>query len=75
MNDVGYGAVGPLRTHAAARTPYEQSWTLGFEHQLPWSVVVGGTTSGRKETRLYFAGGNNYDVLGAWSGKPAQPRR
>ena len=25
LNDVGYGALGPLRTAAAARTPYEQS--------------------------------------------------
>jgi hypothetical protein len=64
-NDVGYGAVGPLRTHAAARTPYEQTWTLGFEHQLPWSVVVGVNYIGKEGVRLYLAGGNNYDVLGA----------
>jgi len=65
LNDVGYGAVGPLRTSAAARTPYEQTFTFGFEHQLPWNVVLGASYIGKKGTHLYLAGGNNYDVLGA----------
>ncbi|MGO9864401.1 MAG: carboxypeptidase regulatory-like domain-containing protein [Terriglobales bacterium] len=65
MNDVGYGAIGPLRTSAAARTPYEESWTFGFERQMPWSVVFGGSYIGKKGTHLYLAGGNNYDTLGA----------
>ncbi|MGA2200815.1 MAG: TonB-dependent receptor [Terriglobales bacterium] len=64
MNDVGYGAIGPLRTSAAARTPYEQSWTFGFERQMPWSVVFGASYIGKKGTHLYLAGGNNYDSLG-----------
>ncbi len=64
LNDVGFGAIGPLRTGAAARTPYEQSWTFGFEHQLPASVVVGANYIGKKGTHLYFSGDNNYDVLG-----------
>ncbi|MGA2002816.1 MAG: carboxypeptidase regulatory-like domain-containing protein [Terriglobales bacterium] len=64
LNDVGYGAIGPLRTGAAARTPYEQTWTLGFERQMPWSVVLGVTYVGKKGTHLYFAGNNNYDILG-----------
>ncbi len=64
MNDVGYGAIGPLRTSAAARTPYEQTWTFGFERQMPWNVVLGASYIGKKGTHLYLAGGNNYDVLG-----------
>jgi hypothetical protein len=64
LNDVGYGAVGPLRTHDAARTPYEQSWTFGIERQLPWNVVFGATYVGKKGTHLYFAGDNNRDILG-----------
>jgi hypothetical protein len=65
LNDVGYGAIGPLRTSAAARTPYEQTFTFGFEHQLPWNVVLGASYIGKKGTHLYLAGGNNYDILGA----------
>ena len=30
MNDVGFNANGPLRTSAANRTPYEQSWSFGI---------------------------------------------
>jgi hypothetical protein len=64
LNDVGYGAIGPLRTHAAALTPYEQSWTLGIERQLPGNLVVSADYIGKKGTHLYFAGDNNRDFLG-----------
>jgi hypothetical protein len=64
LNDVGFGAIGPLRTHAAALTPYEQSWTLGIERQLPGNVVVAANYIGKKGTHLYFAGDNNRDILG-----------
>jgi Carboxypeptidase regulatory-like domain/TonB dependent receptor len=64
LNDVGYGAIGPLRTHAAALTPYEQSWTLGIERQLPGNFVVAANYIGKKGTHLYFAGDNNPDILG-----------
>jgi len=64
LNDVGYGAIGPLRTHAAALTPYEQSWTLGIERQLPGNVVFSANYLGKKGTHLYFAGDNNRDFLG-----------
>ena len=64
LNDVGYGAIGPLRTAAAARTPYEQSWSFGIERQLPSNILLSAQYIGKKGTRLYFAGGNNFDVLG-----------
>jgi len=64
LNDVGYGAIGPLRTAAAALTPYEQSWSLGIERQLPSNILLTVQYVGKKGTRLYFAGGNNFDVLG-----------
>jgi len=63
LNDVGYNAIGPLRTHAAAITPQEQTWTFGLERQLPWNVVLGATYVGKKGTHLYFAGDNNRDFL------------
>jgi Carboxypeptidase regulatory-like domain/TonB dependent receptor len=64
LNDVGFGAIGPLRTHAAALTPYEQSWTLGIERQMPGNVVLTANYIGKKGTHLYFAGDNNRDILG-----------
>ncbi|MGO8790483.1 MAG: carboxypeptidase regulatory-like domain-containing protein [Terriglobia bacterium] len=65
LNDVGYGAVGPLRTPAAARTPYEQSWSFGIEHQLASSMLLEVQYIGKKGTRLYFGGDNNLDILGS----------
>ena len=64
LNDVGYGAVGPLRTAAAARTPYEQSWSFGIERQLPSSMLLEVEYIGKKGTRLYFGGDNGLDILG-----------
>ena len=63
LNDVGYGAIGPLRTTAAARTPYEQSWSFGIQHQFGSDTVLDVEYIGKKGTRLYFAGNNNLDVL------------
>jgi len=64
MNDVGFSANGPLRTRAANLTPYEQSWTLGIERQLPWSVVVNVEYLGKKGTHLPFSGANQLNILG-----------
>ena len=63
LNDVGYGAIGPLRTAAAAQTPYEQSWSFGFEREITPNLLVSVTYIGKKGTHLYFAGENNLDVL------------
>ncbi len=63
LNDVGYGAIGPLRTAAAAQTPYEQSWSFGFEREITPNLLVSVQYIGKKGTHLYFAGENNLDVL------------
>jgi hypothetical protein len=64
LNDVGYGAIGPLRTAAAAQTPYEQSWSIGFQREVTSNLAVSVQYVGKKGTHLYFAGNNNLDVLG-----------
>jgi hypothetical protein len=64
LNDVGYGANGPLRTHAANLTPYEQSWSFGVERQMPWNVVLDAEYIGKKGTHLAFSGANQLDILG-----------
>ncbi len=65
LNDVGYNANGPLRIHAADLTPYEQTWTIGVERQMPWKVVLDAEYIGKKGTHLPFSGTNARDILGA----------
>jgi len=62
LNDVGLGATGPLRNMVA--TPYEQSWSFGFEHQLPANMQFSLTYVGKKGVHLYFSGANYINHLG-----------
>ncbi len=64
LNDVGYGAIGPLRTSAANRTPYEQSWSLGIEREMPGNVLLNAEYIGKKGTHLPFSGYNQWNFLG-----------
>ena len=67
LNDVGFGANGPLRIAAANRSPQEQTWTFGIERQLPANIVVSADYIGKKGTHLPFAGSSYYfDILGPW---------
>jgi hypothetical protein len=54
--DLGYSAAGPLRN--VTNNPYEQSWTFGFERQLPAKVLVSAIYAGKKGTHLFFSGAN-----------------
>ncbi len=73
MNDVGFGANGPLRTAGANQTPYEQSWSLGFERELRGNVLINAEYIGKKGTHLPFSGANYIDHLGPWiEGLPQQ---
>src|ERR1700678_2671633 len=64
LNDVGYGANGPLKISAANLTPYEESWTFGIERQVPWNVVLDVEYLGKKGDNLPFSGANSLDILG-----------
>ena len=66
MNDVGFGANGPLRTLAANRTPYEQSWSFGIERELPSHILINAEYIGKKGTHLPFSGYNQLNHLGPW---------
>jgi hypothetical protein len=66
MNDVGFNANGPLRTPGANQTPYEQSWSLGIERQLPSHILINAEYIGKKGTRLPFSGSNYINHLGPW---------
>ena len=62
MNDVGFGANGPLRN--VTNTPYEQSWSLGVERQAPYQIFLTALYAGKKGTHLYFSGANYINHLG-----------
>lgn len=62
LNDVGQGATGPFRS--MTDTPYEQSWSFGFERQMPWNIFLTGIYAGKKGTHLYFSGMNWINHLG-----------
>jgi hypothetical protein len=64
LNDVGYGAIGPIRGGYDTRAPYEQSWSFGFEQQFSWNVLLDVEYIGKKGTHLYFSGANSIDILG-----------
>jgi len=62
MNDVGFAANGPLRN--VTNTPYSQSWSFGFERQLPSNVLISAMYVGKKGTHLYYSGDNYINHLG-----------
>lgn len=62
LNDVGFGAVGPLRN--VTNNPYEQSWSFGIERQLPYNILLNTMYVGKKGTHLYFSGDNYINHLG-----------
>jgi hypothetical protein len=66
MNDVGFGANGPLRTPGANQTPYEQSWSLGIERELARNIVFSAHYIGKKGTHLPFTGSHRRNFLGPW---------
>lgn len=61
LTDIGFGLSGPIRTRNSR--PYEQSWSFGVQHQLPWTVLVDATYVGKKGTHLYFGNAGNVDYL------------
>ncbi len=64
LNDVGYGAIGPIKDGWFATTPYEQSWSFGIERQLLSNMVLDVYYVGKKGTNLYYEGANEVDILG-----------
>lgn len=62
-NDVGYGAIGPIRDSFYARTPSEQSWSLGVQRQLANNLLLTVDYVGKKGTHLYYQGLNTLDIL------------
>ncbi len=55
LNDIGFDAVGPIPS-ISHNVPYEQAWSIGVQHELPWKIVVEGNYVGKKGTHLYLGG-------------------
>jgi hypothetical protein len=66
LNDVGFGANGPIETSFYNRTPYEQSWSFGIEREVPGKVLINVEYLGKKGTHLPFSGTTQHDFLGPW---------
>jgi len=66
LNDVGFGANGPIRTPIWNQTPYEQSWSFGIERQLPSNILINAEYIGKKGTHLPFSGSTERNFLGPW---------
>jgi hypothetical protein len=66
LNDVGFGANGPIRTPGWNQTPYEQSWSFGIERELPGHFLVNAEYIGKKGTHLPFSGSTERNHLGPW---------
>jgi Carboxypeptidase regulatory-like domain len=63
LTNVGFTPSGPIR--AWNQSPQTQTWSLGFEHQLPGHVLVDANYVGTKGTHLIFAGFTNLNYLGS----------
>ena len=61
LNDVGFGGAGNLKS--ITHTPYEQTWTLGFEKELPGKIILETSYVGKKGTHLYFSGASELNHL------------
>jgi carboxypeptidase family protein/TonB-dependent receptor-like protein len=62
FNDIGQDAQGPI-PNVSLNTPYEQTWSLGFQKELPGKILVDATYVGKKGTHLYLGGLRNIDIL------------
>ena len=62
MSYVGEGIRGPIKGMNA--TPYEQTWTYGFQRELPGGIILDVTYVGKKGTKLFYGGASELDILG-----------
>jgi hypothetical protein len=63
MSFVGEGINGPMRDGLNA-TPYEQSWTYGFQREMPGNILIDASYVGKKGTKLYYGGSGQLNHLG-----------
>lgn len=62
LTNVGFQPSGPIR--AWNTPPQLQTWSAGFQRQLPGQILLDGNYVGTKGTHLIFAGFTNLNILG-----------
>jgi len=69
FNDIGFAAVGPIKA-VSRNIPYEQTWSFGFQKELPAKILLEANYVGKKGTHLYLGGfrENNYVPPSALAG-------
>jgi len=63
FNNLGFSANGPI-PGINSKIPYEQSWSVGFQKQLPTKILLDMNYVGKKGTHLYAGGFNTLQLLG-----------
>lgn len=63
FNNLGFSANGPIPM-INSKIPYEQSWSLGIQKELPSKILLDMTYIGKKGTHLYEGGFNSLQLLG-----------
>jgi len=63
LNDVGFGAVGPIPSIDSA-VPYEESWSFGIQRELPANFHIDANYVGKAGRHLYFADAKQLNYLG-----------
>jgi hypothetical protein len=69
LSFVGDSIQGPIRSIHA--TPYEQSWNIGLQRQMPGNIVLEATYVGMKGTHLYYGGAEQFNHLPEIAGSSA----
>jgi hypothetical protein len=65
LSFVGDSITGsPMRSSALDATPYEQTWSFGFQKDVAGGVLIDTTYIGKKGTKLYFGGTGDMNHLG-----------
>jgi len=62
FNDIGFAAVGPIRKESL-NTPYEQTWSFGFQKELPAKILLDMSYVGKKGTHLYLGGFREHNYV------------
>ncbi len=64
MTNLGMGITEPLLN--ANIPPYTQTWSAGFEYELPGNWLIDGNYIGTKGTHLYYHGAGTMQYFGTW---------
>ncbi len=63
FNNLGFSANGPISI-INSKIPYEQSWSVGIQKELPSKTLLDMNYIGKKGTHLYAGGFNTLQLLG-----------